>query len=57
MSPSEFRPRRICLRKPSHRAPNTASDRRTVRHDIAPSAGGEPLWSGPRPGASDDEGA
>ncbi|HEX5255708.1 MAG TPA: hypothetical protein VFW69_17890 [Mycobacterium sp.] len=59
MSPSEFgHPlRRICLRKPSHRATNTVSERRTVRHDIAPHASVEPLWSGPGPGAADDEGA
>ncbi|MGN6335654.1 hypothetical protein [Mycobacterium sp.] len=55
MSPSEGQ-RRICVHKPSHRA-NTVSDRHTVRHDIGPHVSVEPLWSGPGPAATDDEGA
>ncbi|BCZ24913.1 hypothetical protein MYSE111917_16325 [Mycobacterium senriense] len=57
MSQSEFGPplRRICLRKPSRRATNPASGRRTVRHDMPPYPSVEQLWSGPGPGAGDDQ--
>jgi hypothetical protein len=54
MSPSEFGQRRICLRKPSHRA-NTVSDRRIVGRDIAPNTCVEPMRSGPGPAATDDD--
>ncbi len=58
MSPFEFgHPlRRICLRKPSHRATNTnpMPGRRTVRHDM-PHPSVELLWSGPGPGPTDDD--
>ncbi|WP_196772678.1 hypothetical protein [Mycobacterium colombiense] len=47
--------RRICRRKPSRRATNPASDRRTVRHDMPPYPSVELLWSGPGPGTSDDD--
>jgi hypothetical protein len=54
MSQSEFGQRRICLRRPSLRA-NTMSVRRTARHDIAPTAGVDPLCSGRRPAATEDD--
>ncbi|OBJ09650.1 hypothetical protein A5659_12875 [Mycobacterium sp. 1165196.3] len=59
MSQSEFgHPlRRICRRKPSRRATNPPSGRNAVRHDMPPHPGIELLWSGPGPGANDDEGA
>lgn len=53
---SQFGQRRICRNQPSHRA-DTVSDRRTVRHDIVPSAGVELLWSDPAAPATDDEDA
>ncbi|WP_196770700.1 hypothetical protein [Mycobacterium colombiense] len=54
MSQSEFRHRRICLRKPSRRN-NPAPGRRTVRHDMPPYPSVELLWRGPGPGATDDD--
>lgn len=57
MNQSEFgHPlRRICLCKPRRRATNQASGRRTVRHDMPPYPSVELLWSGPGPGATDDD--
>ncbi|MCK8646927.1 hypothetical protein ACRU3B_17575 [Mycobacterium colombiense] len=57
MSESEIgRPlRRICLCKPRRRAANPPSGRRTVRHETPPHPSVELLWSGPGPGATDDD--
>jgi hypothetical protein len=59
MSQSEFSHtlRRICLCKPGRRATNTnpVPGRRTVHHDIPPHPSVELLWSGPGPGATDDD--
>ncbi|MEE2854375.1 MAG: hypothetical protein VX424_17195 [Actinomycetota bacterium] len=51
---SQFGQRRVCLHNPSLRA-NTMSGRRNVRHEIAPTAGVDPLCGGPRPAAATDD--